>query len=122
MRGVCAVCAVVVANDRSFPHAICGTLNYSQEETERAIEWGLKFLPRPMRTILIDVLEEVAFARKDDVPHLDYLRERRKWYLTRQKRAEVKRFNGEEAPQKLVEALLADVAAHNPVMIGEMSQ
>lgn len=97
-------------------------LNYSQEETERAIEWGMKFLPRPMRTILIDVPEEVAFARKDDVPHVDYLRERRKWYLTLQKRAEVKRFNGEEAPQKLVEALLADVAAHHPVMIGEMSQ
>jgi len=56
------------------------------------------------------------------LPSEPYLRERRKWYLTRQKRAEVKRFNGEEAPQKLVEALLADVAAHHPVMIGGMSQ
>ena len=39
-------------------------LNYSPAQADRAIQRGLRFVPRPALTVLIDVPEEVAFARK----------------------------------------------------------
>lgn len=82
-------------------------LSYSPEQTDRALERALKWLPRPMLTALLDVPPEVAFSRKDDVPHLDYLRERRSWYLRLQCRPEVKAFDGGKAPDTVLQAVLA---------------
>lgn len=84
-------------------------LNYSSEKTFDAIERGLKCLPKPIMTILIDVPEGVAFARKDDVPHIDYLRERRSWYLLLANRPEVKYIDGQHAPDLLVQELLREI-------------
>lgn len=85
-------------------------LNYGESQTEKAILRGLRFLPTPTMTALIDLPEDVAMARKDDVPHLDYLRERRAWYLSLLKRPEVKKFNGESAPETLAQAILASLS------------
>ena len=82
-------------------------LNYSPPQTERAIERGLKLLPTPMLTILIDLPEEVAFSRKTDIPHVDYLRERRGWYSKLSARPEVERIDGVGSPESLLEASLA---------------
>jgi thymidylate kinase len=84
-------------------------LSYSVEQTAQAIEQGLKLLPMPVLTVLLDAREEVAFARKDDVPHIDYLRERRDQYLMLMARYEVKAFNGEAAPEALVQALASEI-------------
>jgi dTMP kinase len=40
-----------------------------------------KVIPSPDIVFLIDVPEEIAFSRKDDVPDINYLRERRSTYL-----------------------------------------
>jgi thymidylate kinase len=40
-----------------------------------------RLFPKPDRVVLLDAPEEVVFARKQDVPSLDYLRERRPLYL-----------------------------------------
>jgi dTMP kinase len=87
-------------------------LSYSAEQTARAIEDGLKLLPMPMLTVLLDVPEEVAFARKDDVPHIDYLRERRDWYLTLVARDEVKVLDGEADPIALAQALTSEIKVY----------
>jgi dTMP kinase len=84
-------------------------LNYSAEQTERAIKRGLGLVPAPALTVLIDVPPEVAFARKDDVPHVDYLSERREWYLRLRSRPEVITFDGQRPPDELVQALLQAV-------------
>jgi thymidylate kinase len=93
-------------------------LNYSANQTMRAIDCGLKLLPMPMLAVLLDAPEEIAFARKDDVPHIDYLRERREWYLMLMARYEVKAFNGEAAPDALVQALVAEIAAYESNLAG----
>ena len=82
-------------------------LGYSPQDTLGAIERGLKLLPRPALTILIDLPEEVAFERKDDVPHLDYLRQRRKTYLLLENSPGVTRLDGSQAADSLLEQSMA---------------
>jgi len=43
----------------------------------RFLHW---FFPRPNHSFFLDVNEEVAFQRKDDIPAIGYLKERRKAY------------------------------------------
>lgn len=84
-------------------------LNYSPAQTEKAIERGLRWLPTPMLTALIDLSEEVAFSRKDDVPHIEYLQERRRWYLQLESRPEVKKVNGEEPAKTVLQTVLSQI-------------
>jgi len=84
-------------------------LNYAPAQAERAIERGLRVLPRPKLTILLDLPEEVAFGRKTDVPHVDYLKERRGWYLALGARPEVELLDGEASPAALLQAVLQSI-------------
>ena len=88
-------------------------LDYSSDQSMRAIERGLRFLPKPVLTILLDLPEEVAFARKSDMPHVDYLRERRGRYLKLGARAEVEKIDANCSPQDLLEAVLNRIGGHN---------
>ena len=93
-------------------------LNYTAAHTERAIRWGLCFMPKPLLTILIDVPEEIAFSRKDDVVHIDYLKERRGWYLALRDRPEVVLFDGQASPETLVKSLVREISARKPLVVG----
>lgn len=86
-------------------------LNYSERAVQRAIDLCLKLLPKPQLTLLLDVPAEVAYARKDDVPHVEYLRERQRWYRALETRAEVTAASGERPPEELVQLLIARMAA-----------
>lgn len=55
-------------------------LDYNFQQTEKLINTYLKYVPTPDAVFLIDVPEEVAFERKNDVPSLSYLKERRVIY------------------------------------------
>lgn len=81
-------------------------LNYTADQARRAIQLGLHFVPMPSLTILIDLDPKIAFSRKNDVPHLDYLTERRMWYLMLAKRAEVIKINGEETADYVLQETL----------------
>jgi dTMP kinase len=94
-------------------------LNYTAAQTTRALRMGLSLLPRPLLTVLIDVPPEIAFARKDDVPHIEYLQERREWYLTLPARPEVEVFDGQAAPGDLVQALQQAIAGRERRIVGE---
>ena len=85
-------------------------LGYSIQRALGAIELGIRFLPQPDYTILIDLPEEVAFARKDDMPHVDYLRERRHYYLALQSRPEVSLLSGTNSPEELLQDSMAIIA------------
>jgi thymidylate kinase len=105
----------VVVSDRYLYDTIISDLavhlGYTAAQTARAIALGLRALPMPLLTVLVDVPEEVAFARKDDVPHIDYLRERRPWYAGLRDRPEVIPFDGQQPPLALAERLADEVAA-----------
>ncbi|TAJ45180.1 dTMP kinase [Methanofollis fontis] len=53
--------------------------NFTDEEIRSSLH-SFDFFPRPDRVFLVDVPEEIAFSRKDDVPSVDYLRDRRASY------------------------------------------
>jgi dTMP kinase len=55
--------------------------DYSEDTIMRTIRRFFRVCPRPDLTLLVDVPEEIALARKDDVPSLQYLQERRRLYL-----------------------------------------
>lgn len=103
----------IVVSDRYIYDTVISDLtvhlNYSPAQTERAIERGLRLLPTPMLTVLIDLPEQVAFSRKTDVLHIDHLRERRGWYLRLDARPEVERFDGVGSPESLLQASLSRI-------------
>lgn len=88
-------------------------LNYSMHETDIAIRVGLQILPTPDMTFLVDLPEEVAYRRKNDVPHIDYLKERRKWYQQILSRPEVQKINGESPIEEIVEDMLESMNSLN---------
>lgn len=56
-------------------------LNYPQWRIGKALGRYLWLFPKPDLVFLIDVPEEIANQRKDDVPSVKYLEERRRLYL-----------------------------------------
>lgn len=56
-------------------------LKYPQSRTSETLRRYLWLFPRPDLVFLIDVPEEVANRRKEDVPSVKYLEERRQLYL-----------------------------------------
>ena len=55
--------------------------NYSEEDVKKSLYKILSLFPKPDITFLVDLPEEIAYQRKDDVPSIDYLRDRRETYL-----------------------------------------
>jgi thymidylate kinase len=55
--------------------------SYSEQGIKRTLKRIARFFPRPSLVFLIDIPEEIAYARKNDVPSLAYLQERRQIYL-----------------------------------------
>jgi thymidylate kinase len=56
-------------------------MNYSDRETAQYLHRALRFVPKPDINFLVDLPEEVAYLRKNDVPSINYLKVRRKTYL-----------------------------------------
>lgn len=81
-------------------------LGYSEEYAEASIRKAGKFIPKPQITLFIDLPEEAAFARKTDVPHIDYLRERRCYFQTLQKKLGWDCLDGEKSQAELIESSL----------------
>ena len=69
-------------------------LGMDGNQTLQIINKGFHFLPLPAITFLMDLPEEIAFSRKNDVPHIDYLKERRYLYQYLNERPEVVELNG----------------------------
>ena len=55
--------------------------NYSKEEVKNSLNKILSLFPTPGVTFLVDLPEEMAYQRKNDIPSIEYLKERRKMYL-----------------------------------------
>ncbi len=77
MRGKNLIC------DRYVYDAIVGLaadLDYSDKKIRATVKNLFYLLPRPDLTFLLDLPEETAYQRKDDIPCVDYLRKRRLIY------------------------------------------
>ena len=70
--------------------------------SESLIRFFLKFAPQPDFIVFIDLPEEVAFNRKDDIQDIEYLRERRERYLVLAGLYNFKLLDGTECPEKML--------------------
>lgn len=85
-------------------------MNYSEKETINLLNKLLKIFPRPNLTILIDLPEEIAYSRKNDVPSIQYLQERRNTYLTIGKEENMVILDGSEKFIELKDSLRSEIS------------
>ena len=79
------------------------TTNREESFAEKIIKWFFKFSPEPDRVIFIDLPEEIAFARKDDIQDIEYLKERRERYLYLAQKFGFEIVDGTKSPAALLE-------------------
>lgn len=85
-------------------------LGYDTHDIRVALAAIFRLLPEPDMVFLIDLPEEIALRRKDDVPHIDYLRERRGLYLLIAQLYPMFELDGMETPEALTDQVLAQLA------------
>ena len=76
-------------------------MNFSKNEVISLIDKCFLFVPKPNITFLVDVSENVAFARKDDISSVDYLKDRRNTYLDLADYYEMKILDGNFESEKV---------------------
>ncbi len=54
---------------------------YSDKKLKQTLNRLFRLFPQPELTFLVDVPEEIAYQRKNDIPSVEYLKERRNIYL-----------------------------------------
>ncbi len=79
IRGVNVVCDRYVYD--TVITDLAADMGYSQGKIARELKRCFWVLPKPDIVFLIDTPEDIAFSRKNDVPSVDYLRDRRMIYL-----------------------------------------
>jgi thymidylate kinase len=80
---------------------IGSNLNYSADEVVSLIQFGLRFVPKPDLVFYVDIDEETAFSRKNDVPDVEYLRERRDLYKNCSRILKLNVIDGSKSPETL---------------------
>lgn len=99
-----------VVCDRYVYDAVVGLaadLGYSERKIKATIGGLLRWLPLPDMIFLLDLPEEVAIKRKDDVPSVDFLEHRRRVYLSLAREHGMLVLDGTRDPGEL-EALIQD--------------
>ena len=56
-------------------------LGYSQEKVLKELNWYFRMFPTPDIAFFIDIPEEIAIKRKNDIPSIDFIKIRRRFFL-----------------------------------------
>ena len=107
---------IIVLDRYIYDTVICDLaihLNYSLSQTLNVITWSFRFFPKPGKTYLIDLPEEVAFQRKDDVPHIDFLKELRGYYKNLLSLPEIELISGEASIEDLTNRIFCTILSYN---------
>ena len=84
--------------------------NYSQKKFETMLSKFVHLFPEPNLTFLIDIPEEVAFKRKDDIHKFNYLTLQRLTYLDLAKKYEMIIFDGSKELTELKSKIWNEVS------------
>ncbi len=76
------------------------------------IRYFFKFAPLPDLIVFIDLPEEVAFKRKNDIQDIEYLKERRARYLALADEYNFTIVNGDQSPDSVLNDVLKVVACN----------
>ena len=78
-------------------------MNYSGDQVASLLKRYSRFFPKPDIVFLLDIPEEIAYERKDDVPSIEYLSDRRSIYLDVAERSGMRVLDGRKSVTELVE-------------------
>lgn len=84
--------------------------DYSPEKIKKTLKLYLRLFPKPDVVFLIDLPEEIAYQRKNDIPSLYYLSERRKIYLDMGREHDMIILDGTEDESELKSVIESKVA------------
>ncbi len=93
---------------------IVPNLQLSPEDAMSLISQLLNIMPEPDLIFLIDLPSEIAYSRKNDVPHISYLSERRKLYCLLKEKydAKIVILDGTNTPDALFKEGFTYIEAH----------
>lgn len=75
--------------------------SYSGGDIRNSLRRISSLFPTPDITFLVDLPEEIAFERKDDIPSIDYLKDRRSKYLHLKDVFEIHLLNGADTIESI---------------------
>ena len=84
-------------------------MNYDVLQIERLINNFDSFFPRPDITFLIDLPEEIAFSRKDDILTIEHLKERRSLYKGLAKLMNMRVLDGTKPIERLTVEVMENI-------------
>jgi len=88
------------------------TTNKDIEYANTLIKMFFKYAPTPGLIIFIDLPEDIAFMRKDDIPDIEYLKERRERYLALAEQYNFRVVDGTKNQQQLLDDVKKVVESH----------
>lgn len=80
-------------------------LNYTEEKALQIMNKMERFFPKPNKVIFIDIPVEVAFQRKDDIPSIQYLKDRINFFNILVDSCNSIRLDGTKSIQELIYVL-----------------
>jgi thymidylate kinase len=80
---------------------ISANLGYDSVQSNILIKKTLSLVPKPDLIFYIDIPEEIAYSRKDDVPHINYLQVRKKLYDDLERSFEIIKIDGAETIKEI---------------------
>ena len=82
----------------------------SKKDSKKLLKNFFRIFPEPDVTFLIDVPEEIAYKRKDDIPSFEYLSIQRKYYLKLPKHhTNVRVLDGNRSKEELMYIVIKEV-------------
>lgn len=76
-------------------------MGLSEDQCWSLIDKCFMFIPRPALAFMVDVREDVAFKRKNDIPSIEYIEDRRSKYMKLSKHYSMELLDGNESPEKV---------------------
>lgn len=99
----------LVILDRYIYDVVVGFSINTNKDGEGLLRRFFYIFPKPDIAFLIDVPEEVAYARKEDIPSVEYLHEKRKMYKKIEQEFEMVILDGTSTIEKLNEKVEKEV-------------
>lgn len=99
----------LVILDRYVYDVAVGFSINTNKDSEKLLRRFFYIFPKPDITLLIDVPEEVAYARKDDIPSIEYLCQQKRIYSELLKRGDVKVLDGAKNKEELLDIVFKEV-------------
>jgi dTMP kinase len=83
--------------------------HYTDNDIRTAINSYEKFIPKPDRVFYIDIPEEIAFKRKNDIPSIQYLTDRKKIFNKINEHIKVIKIDGTLSTNMQIEQIMLNL-------------